>query len=206
MAEPRFRSAAQVGSRPLANWGRESEDGCRPGRSLVAQGARTMGRDIRGSVAVITGASRGIGRRVAITLAQQGCDVALLARTESGLAETAGLCSEYGVRAEVIPCNLLDAGSQEAAVRACEARLGRLDILINNGGVFGTSPAAEADTHAWDQMIQVNLLSAMRLTRLTLPRIIEGGKGAIIFLASLAGRFTSPGMGAYCASKHGMVG
>ena len=165
-----------------------------------------MGRDIRGSVALITGASRGIGQAIAETLAVDGCDVALVARSEGGLAETAGRCREHGVRAECIPGDLSDPASLEAVVHECVERLGRLDILVNNAGVFAVSKGEEADPNAWDQMIQVNLLSAMRLTHLALPSIVAGGRGAVIMLSSLAGRFTSPGMGAYCASKHGMMG
>ncbi|MBM3457976.1 MAG: SDR family oxidoreductase [Armatimonadetes bacterium] len=165
-----------------------------------------MGREIRGCVALVTGASRGIGRAVALALAERGCEVALVARTEAGLAETAALCREQGVRAEAVACDLLDPASVGAAVEAVTARLGRLDILVNNAGVLITGPTAEGDPDAWDRMLEVNLLAAMRFTRLALPHLIAGGKGAVILLSSLAGRYTGAGMSAYCASKHGMMG
>ncbi len=165
-----------------------------------------MSREVRGSVAFVTGASRGIGKAIALDLAACGCDVALVARTTSGLEDTADACRAYGVRVSVIPADLLEAASLEAAIERCVSELGGLDILVNNAGVFEPGTALDADPDGWDRMLSVNLNAAMRATNRALPHLIKGGRGCVIFISSLAGRFTAGGMSAYCASKHGLMG
>lgn len=165
-----------------------------------------MRRDIRGSVALITGAGRGIGRAIARGLAEEGCDVGLMARSEGELEETARLCREQGVRALPFPVDLADGCALETAVRACVERLGGLNILVNNAGISEDGPATEADLDGWERMLRVNLLAAMQATRLALPHILQANGGAVIFIASLAAKFTAGGMAGYVASKHGLLG
>lgn len=165
-----------------------------------------MRRDIRGSVALITGAGRGIGRAIAQGLAEEGCDVALLARSEGELEQTARLCREHGVRAVPLAVDIADSPALENAVRTCVEQLGGLNILVNNAGVSVDGSAAAADPDGWERMLRINLLAAMRATHLALPHILEAGGGAVVFIASLAAKFTAGGMAGYVASKHGLLG
>src|SRR5205823_4790432 len=151
-------------------------------------GVKSMRRSIAGSVALVTGAGRGIGRAVALVLAEEGCDLALLARSESELGETAALCRDHNVRALVLPSDISDTAALERSVAACVAELGGLNILVNNAGMFADAPAPEADPDGWERMLHVNLLGAMRATRLALPHILKADRGAVVFIASLAAK------------------
>src|SRR5438046_2541964 len=130
-----------------------------------------MRRSIAGSVALVTGAGRGIGRAVAVALAEEGCDLTLLARSENELDETAALCRDHDVGTVVLPADISDVAALERSVAACVAELGGLNILVNNAGMFAGAPAPEADPDGWERMLQVNLLGAMRATHLALPHI-----------------------------------
>ncbi len=165
-----------------------------------------MRQDIRGRVACITGAGRGIGRAIAVGLAEEGCHVALLARREEEVAETARLCRERAVRALPLPTDVTDAEALAAAIERCVEELGGLNVLVNNAGIFDWASADEADPDVWDHLIDVNLKSAMHATRLALPHIKRGGPGAVVFIASMAGKAAFGMNAAYVASKHGMVG
>ncbi len=165
-----------------------------------------MGQSIRGNVALVTGAGRGIGHAIARALADEGCDVALLARNADELEDTARHYRASGVRALCLTADLTKTGAIEASVERCADTLGRLDILINNAGIFHWGSALEADPAAWDQLIDLNLRAAMRATRHALPYIACGEQGAVIFIASLAGKFAYGMNAAYVASKHGLVG
>lgn len=165
-----------------------------------------MARSIRGNVALVTGAGRGIGQAIARALADEGCDVALLARNADELEETARHCRAAGVRTLCLPADLTQTGAIEASVARCAETLGRLDILINNAGIFHWGSSLEADPDAWDQLIDLNLRAAMRATRRALPYIARGEHGAVIFIASMAGKFAYGMNPAYVASKHGLVG
>ncbi len=165
-----------------------------------------MSESIRGQVALVTGAGRGIGRAVAEMLAREGCHVGLIARTGDQLAETAALCERHGVRTARFPLDVTDAGALEGAIVACASELGGLNILVNNAGVFEAGRVDEADADRLARMVEVNLTASIRATRAALPYMRKAGTGAVLFLASLAGRFTGPGMAGYAASKHGLVG
>lgn len=158
-------------------------------------------------VALVTGAGRGIGRAIAVTLAQEGCSVALVARSEADLAETAALCSTFSVPTLTLPTDISDKAAVESAINRCVAEWGALHILVNNAGIFDWADAHEADLAVWDSLIDVNLRGTMYATRLALPHILkEREKGAIIFIASLAGKRTFPHNAAYVATKHAVVG
>jgi NAD(P)-dependent dehydrogenase (short-subunit alcohol dehydrogenase family) len=172
---------------------------------------RAMAVSIKGQVALISGASRGIGRECALALAREGCSVALLARDKQALAEVAERCRELGVRALALSCDVRDREALALAVERCAAELGGLNILINNAGVWHGGPAYDASAEGIDEMLDVNLRSVMHLTRLALPRIIAGaedglGRGAVIFVSSLSGVRTYRGGSGYCATKYGVNG
>ena len=162
--------------------------------------------DLRGSVALISGASRGIGRAIAVALAREGCDLALLARTAAALEETATTCRAAGARALALPVDVTDSGALAAAVERCARELGRLDVLVNSAGIYARAPAHEADLAAFQAVLDVNVGATMALTRLALPHILQRPRGAVITIGSVAGRMTFPEGGAYCASKWAVLG
>ena len=165
-----------------------------------------MARDLRGSVALVTGASRGIGEAVAERLAQAGCDVVVSGRDVESLEVVAARCRERGVRALAVPADVSVHGELETLVERTVRELGGLSILVNNAGIYDSTPAQSADQAAFDRVIDINVKSLMALTRLALPHILLQDGGAVINIASVAGKGSFPGGGAYCASKHAVVG
>ena len=162
--------------------------------------------DLHGSVALITGASRGIGTAVAEKLAAEGCHVALVARSDAALEETLRRCTTHGVRAVAVPADLARPEAPEAVVAGTIAAFSRLDMLVNNAGVMLHGAAQDADLRAWDETLNVNLRSLMHLTRHALPHLMRQPRSAILNISSIAGKMGFAGGGAYCASKHGVMG
>jgi len=169
-----------------------------------------MLKDLTGQVAIVTGASRGVGRATAIRLSELGVRVALFGRDEAALAATAEICSAHSSLAGIWSVELSDTEELAAAIRAVNERCGQIDILVNNAGVFYPDRLDSADSFDIDRMIDVNLKALMHATRLCLPYLKEScmarGRAVLIFIASNAGRFGIPGEAAYCASKHGVMG
>ncbi|MGO8671532.1 MAG: SDR family oxidoreductase [Capsulimonadaceae bacterium] len=161
---------------------------------------------LRGRVALVTGAGRGIGRAIAEMLAEEGVHVALMARSAEDLIDVASVCEEFGVQTLVLPADLTEPDDVNGAFARCSAEFGRLDILINNAGMADWGSAFDADPDYWDRVIDVNLRASMRATRLALPFLLISSHPAVIFIASLAGLEPFGNMAAYVASKHGMVG
>jgi NAD(P)-dependent dehydrogenase (short-subunit alcohol dehydrogenase family) len=162
--------------------------------------------ELDGKTALITGASRGIGRAVALGLAEAGCHVALAARSADKLAEVADQCARHGARTLQIAVDLARDASLVAAVERCVAELGGLDILVNNAGVVERGATLSPDLVSWDGVLAINLRAAMHLTALAVPHMMRAGGGAIINIASISGKMPMGGMPAYSASKHGLVG
>ena len=165
-----------------------------------------MSRNLKGKVALVTGASKGIGRAIAVSLAKAGVSVALVSRDVAALEETAALCKEFGHPALVLAGDLADRGRIPGVVNEVVAKLGRLNILINNAGVLGRGAADSGDVDAWDRAIDINLKALMHITRHSLPEIEKEDWGAVINIASMAGRRPFGNAGAYVATKHGVVG
>jgi 3-oxoacyl-[acyl-carrier protein] reductase len=174
-----------------------------------------MHTSLSGQKAIVTGASRGIGRAVAIALAKEGCDVALIARNTEQLERTAEMCraERKGVNATIVQCDVSKGRAAiEEAVEKCIAALGgSLSILVNNAGIGSKGPADEADLDEWERCIATNLTAPMIFTRLCLPHIkkaqVQSGQSkAVLFVASIASLMSMKGSGAYCASKHGIKG
>jgi len=166
-----------------------------------------MTRPLKGHVAMVSGASRGIGRAVALDLAQAGADLTLLARSEEALEETANLCREAGARVLALITDVTDRSQLERAVSKTLGELGGLNILVNNAGIHATGAAQSADIEAFERVIDVNVKALMNLSRLALPHILAAqGHRAVIHIASVVSRMSFARGGAYCASKHAVLG
>ena len=166
----------------------------------------TTDRPLSGQDALITGASRGIGRATAVALAAAGADVALCARSEVGLAETAAQIETLGARALPLPADVTEAEQVARTVAQCEEVLGPLDLLVNNAGVGGVgAPVWDADIDAWWQTMRVNLLGPFLFARAVLPSMRRRGRGRIVNVGSYAGVRPTPGNSAYSASKAALL-
>jgi NAD(P)-dependent dehydrogenase (short-subunit alcohol dehydrogenase family) len=152
-------------------------------------------------VALVTGASRGIGEAIARELAAAGYKVACTARNVEAIERIA---DEIGGLA--VPFDLMDAEATDAGLKRIEAELGPIDILINNAGVAASAPIGRVSDEDWDRIIQINLTAGFRLTRACVPGMIKRGWGRVVFIASNAGLQGYAYTAAYCASKHGVIG
>ena len=158
------------------------------------------------SVAVVTGAGRGIGRAIALALATRGLDVALLARTTEELEETAARVVGLGRRALAIRCDVTRANEIEQARDAILAELGAPQVLVSNAGVVKRA-RVEAMTEAdWDYVLDVNLKGTFLVTRAFLPSMLAAKTGRCIAIASISGTLGTAEQSAYCASKWGVIG
>jgi len=162
--------------------------------------------DLTGKKAFVTGASRGIGQAIAVGLAQAGADVAVVARTEEGLAATAKQIAGCGREAHVIPADVTRQEAVEAAVAAAIGRLGHVDIVVNNaGGANFAVPFLELRLPGWDKIIRLNLDSAMYVCHAAGPHLVERGTGSVINVASVAGVSAAPFLAPYGAAKAGLI-
>lgn len=151
-------------------------------------------------VAVVTGASSGIGAATARRLAAEGYRVVLTARREQRIAELAAELKRAGHEAEARPLDVTD----RAAVDAFAAGLDRCDVLINNaGGALGLAGVAEQDPEEWRRMYDVNVLGVLHMTQALLPALVASGDGTVLVVTSTAGHGAYEGGGGYVAAKHG---
>jgi len=159
-------------------------------------------RSLEGKGALVTGASRGIGRAIARALSRRGARLVLASRGGADLREAAG---ETG--GAPVPANLLRGAQVERLVSETLRRLdGAPEILVNNAGIFGLAPATETEPEEFEAHLAVNLVAPFRLSRAFLPRMIERGSGDLVHIGSVAGREPFPENVAYGASKHGLRG
>ncbi len=164
-----------------------------------------MSFDLTGKRALVTGASRGIGRGIAVDYAKAGADVAILARNGELLAEVAEQIESFGRRAVVVTADILDADATRAAVSSAIAELGGLDILVNNaGGNSFSIPVAQMRMSGWEKTMRLNVDSIVHITQEALPALAEGG-GSIINVSSVAGLRGAPTMAHYGASKAAVI-
>ncbi len=159
--------------------------------------------DLTGKVALVTGATGGIGGAIARALHAQGATVALSGTRKEALD---ALAAELGSRTGVFPCNLGDKNEVEALVPAVTAGLGELDILINNAGVTRDGLFVRMKDEDWESVLNVNLTAAFRLSRSALKGMMRRRSGRIISIGSVVGTTGNPGQGNYCASKAGLIG
>jgi NADP-dependent 3-hydroxy acid dehydrogenase YdfG len=162
-----------------------------------------------GTVALITGASSGIGEATAKALSGEGAAVAIVARRGDRLAALAGEIESAGGRALQIEADVSDRSQAEGAVQRTVDELGRLDTVINNAGVMLLGPIADAPVEEWEQMIEVNLLGLLYVAKASLPHLLEAAQGErgvadLVNISSVAGRVARVGSGVYNATKHGV--
>jgi 3-oxoacyl-[acyl-carrier protein] reductase len=162
--------------------------------------------DLTGRVAFVTGASRGIGREIALALADAGVDVAIGCRSAGREAEQVARAVEAkGRRALVVPVDLSDAAGAKAAARLARA-FGSIEILVNNAGINPSKPLDQLTPEDWDETLRVNLSSAFYLTQELLPEMRQRRWGRIIVLSSVAAQLGGVIGPAYAASKAGLIG
>jgi short-subunit dehydrogenase len=160
---------------------------------------------LSGSVAVVTGASSGIGRATALALADRGADVVLAARREAMLQDVATLIRQRGRRAEPVPCDVSDLAQVQALQRRTEEAFGRCDVLVNNAGIPGGGPFAELTMEQIERIARINYLGVLYCTKVFLPMMLSARRGHVVNVASLAGRFAVPGSSVYSSTKHAVV-
>lgn len=156
--------------------------------------------------AVITGASQGIGRAIALAFARDGFDVALLSRTQSTLDVVAEACASEGVETLVCPTDVTDDAAVATAASTIHDTWGVPEVLVNNAGAFTPAPLDETSVTAFREQVDVNLTAAFVVTKAFLGGMREQDSGHVFFMASVAGQQAYPGSVAYCAAKHGLVG
>jgi NAD(P)-dependent dehydrogenase (short-subunit alcohol dehydrogenase family) len=162
--------------------------------------------DLTGKNAFITGASRGIGRSVAVAMAAAGADLALVARSEDGLAATARAAEQHGRKAIVIPADVTSHEEVVAAVSTAIERLGHLDIVVNNaGGTNFMVPFAELRLSGWDKIMRLNAGSTVYVCHAVAGHLLERGSGSVINVASVGGLAAAPLISPYGAAKAGVI-
>lgn len=165
-----------------------------------------MKQRLKGRVALVTGASSGIGEATALALAEAGASVAIVARREDRLQDLAARLREHGSEPLVLVADLLDEHEAQRVVAATEAHFGQLDILVNNAGVMYLEPIADADLGRWRRMLELNVLSLIASSQAALAGMTRRREGHIVNVASTAGRTANPNSGGYSATKFGVVG
>jgi 3-oxoacyl-[acyl-carrier protein] reductase len=183
-----------------------------------------IAQSLEGKVAFVTGAARGIGRAIALALAESGADVAVadlhpapfegeryfrMKKRVSGSEEdtrTADAVSALGRRSAELVLDVSDATAVREAVSECEAQLGAVDILVNNAGIVNNiATISNMDPEAWDHELRVNLSGAFHCAQAAAPKMAERGWGRVVNIASIAARTPSLGQPAYAASKAGVI-
>ena len=169
-------------------------------------------KKLEGKVAIITGASRGVGEYMAIEFAREGCNVVVAARTEAEgqsrlegtIGETARELEKLGVRALAVRCDVTDDAEIEALVARTIAEFGRVDILVNNAGIMAPAKLVDMPLKRWDLMWRVNVRGAIACSKAVLPHMIVKRDGVIFNISSIAGDQGGAGNIAYKLTKHAL--
>ncbi|WP_238014278.1 SDR family NAD(P)-dependent oxidoreductase [Dactylosporangium sp. AC04546] len=167
-----------------------------------------MADRLDGTVALVTGASSGIGSAAALALAAQGASVALVARRADRLREVAERITAEGGRAVVVEADIADETQARAAVQRTVDQLGRLDTLVNNAGVMLLGPVADAPVQEWQRMVSVNVMGLLYCAHAALPHLLAAASDGprrvadLVNISSVAGRVARNGSGVYNATKH----
>lgn len=161
---------------------------------------------LQGKNALVTGAGKGLGKAIAIALAAEGVNVALLGRTESDLVAVAEELKAYDVKTAVAVADVSDIDQVNTAISQLKQQIGVIDILVNNAGVGAFGKFMDLEPAKWRQIIEINLLGVYYVTRAVLPEMIERQIGDIVNVSSTAGKNGAAVTSAYSASKFGLIG
>lgn len=163
-------------------------------------------REIQGKTAIVTGATSGIGRAIAVELARAGANLVLLARREDRLRQLVAEIAAIGREAEAVPGDVTDPAARQRAVEAAAARFGGLDILVNNAGIGALGPFAQADPARLRRIMEVNFFAPVELTRVALPLLGRAKHSIVVNVGSILGHRAIPCSSEYCASKFALRG
>lgn len=159
-----------------------------------------------GKTALITGGGRGIGRAIALRFAEEGADVAVVARTRPEIESVAREVERKGRRSLAIPCDVGDPQEVEDAARCAVRDLGGIDILVANAGLLLHAPLQETTNAVWEEVLRVNLHGAFYAFRAVIPHMLAQGWGRLIAISSVSGKIGGANRSAYHAAKHGVLG
>ncbi|MCH2201446.1 MAG: SDR family oxidoreductase [Fuerstiella sp.] len=163
-------------------------------------------RDLRGKTVFLTGAASGIGRELALQLADAGCSLILVDRNQAGLEDVSALAAAHNVTIYKYCCDLMDQDAVERTVVAAVRNAGPIDVLINNAGVAWYGATHEMAQHQWDWLMSINLLAPIQITRLLLPNLLQRPDAHIVNMCSIAGLVAGGRFAAYHTTKFGLVG
>jgi NAD(P)-dependent dehydrogenase (short-subunit alcohol dehydrogenase family) len=161
---------------------------------------------LAGKVALVTGASRGIGRAIARVLSDEGAAVAVLSRRLESAAPVADALRASGARAYAVAADVASPKALDAALAEVRRALGAVDVLVNNAGVALRRPLADTHDADFERVVAVNLAGPFYLARRVLPTMVANGWGRLVSVSSISGTLGTAGMSAYCASKWGLNG
>lgn len=157
-------------------------------------------------IAIVTGASRGIGRAIALRLARDGRHVVAVARSQGPLDELVAEITAAGGRATAMPCDLADAAAVTAMIESVAKDLGRIDILVNNAGITRDNLILRMSDDEWDDVVNTNLKAVFVACRAAARPMMKGKFGRIVNIASTSGLVGNPGQANYAAAKSGLTG
>jgi len=167
-----------------------------------------MSTDLRGKVAIVTGGTSGIGRDTAVLFARTGAKVVVAGRREAEGKNTLGLIRAAGAEGLFVKTDVTLAADVQALIQKTVEKFGRVDVAFNNAGIEGAwTPIVEQSEEDWDRTIDINLKGTWLCLKYEIQQMLkQGGGGAIVNMASVAGLMGSAGAATYCASKHGVMG
>lgn len=171
------------------------------GHPLYIDGDTVMSGSLDGKVALITGASSGIGEATALALSAQGAKVSLVARRTHRLESVSSTITDNKGSALMIAADITDPGEARRCINETKEHFGRLDILVNNAGIMLLGPIDGANIEDWQKMVNINIMALMYCTHAVLPIMKQQGEGHIINMSSVAGRIIGPGAAVYQATK-----
>ena len=161
--------------------------------------------ELKNKVAIITGASKGIGKATALALAREGCHIAVSARSKKQLQEVAGEAAQFGVDTLAFTGDMSDEKDIKRFISEVWTTFARIDILVNNAGIGLFSPIADMSTDDWDRMFNLNMRGLSIATREAIPHLRKAGRAFVVNVSSLAGKNSFVGGGGYAATKHALM-